>query len=169
MFYDDEELLEAVDILMEDYDLTEDEAIDLLMEDYEDDFDDEELDELSEAVDILMEDYDLTEDEAIDFLLDEGVKDTYERARDSWNGLSDEQKKTAKYAGAALAAQSAITTAGASYATSKIKNRLKAKNGSPIDKIKARTKKARKRRLRNARVKKVKKALHIGGKRRRRR
>ena len=32
MFYDEEELLEAVDMLMEDYDLTEDEAIDLLME-----------------------------------------------------------------------------------------------------------------------------------------
>ena len=32
MFYDEEVLLEAVNMLMEDYDLDEDEAIDLVME-----------------------------------------------------------------------------------------------------------------------------------------
>ena len=35
MFYDEEVLLEAVNMLMEDYDLDEDEAIDLVMEAYE--------------------------------------------------------------------------------------------------------------------------------------
>ena len=36
MFYDEEELLEAVDMLMEDYDLSEDEAMELVLEAYED-------------------------------------------------------------------------------------------------------------------------------------
>ena len=75
IMYTEEELLEAVDILMEDYDLTEDEAIDILMEDYEEDFDDEEL---LEAVDILMEDYDLDEDEALDIVLESYYEDDFD-------------------------------------------------------------------------------------------
>ena len=56
MSYTDEELLEAVDILMEDYDLTEDEALDMIMESYDDE-DDILIDETSvgEYIDIANE------------------------------------------------------------------------------------------------------------------
>ena len=71
MFFD-EELLEALDILMEDYDLTEDEAIDLIaeaVEEYdEEEIDDEELEDLMEAVDFLIEEYGYDEDEAMNII-----------------------------------------------------------------------------------------------------
>ena len=81
MFYDEEELLEAVDILVEDYGFDEDEAIDLLMEDYED--------ELLEEVEFLIENYGFDEDEAIDLIIED-----FKYSRDK------QKTTTVKYKGA---------------------------------------------------------------------
>ena len=74
IMFTEEELLEAVDILIEDYGYYEDEAIDILVESFEEygeeEIDDEELEDLMEAVDILMEDYGYEEDEALDMILE---------------------------------------------------------------------------------------------------
>ena len=146
MFYDEEELLEAVDILMEDYGYSEDEAIDLLMEDYYEDFDDEELDELSEAVDILMEDYDLTEDEAIDLLMEEEVNN------------ADDDDLGLKLAGLGI-------TAANAYALGKIGkkavNNYKYKHSSPAGKIRYKVSQARKKRKKRARNRKIAKKLGL--------
>ena len=61
--YTEEDLLEAVDILIEEYGYDEDEAIDMVNEAYE-----EELSTISEAIDILIENYGYDEDEAIDLI-----------------------------------------------------------------------------------------------------
>ena len=68
--FTEEELLEAVDILVEEYGFDEDEAIELVNETHE-----MELDVISEAVDMLIENYDLDEDEAINLVLEGAMKD----------------------------------------------------------------------------------------------
>ena len=159
MFYDEEELLEAVDMLIEDYDLTEDEAMEIVLESYEDeDFDDEELDELSEAVEILMEDYDLDEDEAIDLLM-EFYDPSLDAAHNAAINLSI-QDATRRINSSNRAIQSynnKILRAAIIKDYNKPSNRIKRK----IKGVKKSVRKARKQKLRKKRIKRVRKALHL--------
>ena len=66
MFYNEEELLEAIDILIEEYGFDEEYAIELIEETLDDEFED--------AVDILIEEYGFDEDEAVDLLMEDGLE-----------------------------------------------------------------------------------------------
>ena len=101
MFFDEEELLEAVDILIEDYGYDENEAIDILVEsfdEYEDEeIDDEELENMLEAVDFLMEEYGYDEDEAMDIISEGFLSDlAKKRAKKSMENTIENTKNNIK-------------------------------------------------------------------------
>ena len=148
--FTEEELLEAVDILVEEYGYDEEDAIDMVNEAY-----DNELEDLSEAVDILMEDYGYDEEEAIDMLV-ESYEDDFE---DDEDGLFSEGKRHLGFAKSETLAQKARK--GIKQGRRRIRKASAARKRKIAHK--ARMKKM------NKRIKRAKKAMHIGGRKRRRR
>ena len=147
-----EELLEAVDILVEDYGYDEEEAIDMVNEAYE-----AELDELSEAVDILMEDYGYDEEEAIDMLV-ESYEDDFE---DDEDGLVSEAGR--RHLG--FASKSETLAQKARKGIKRGRRRLAKASTARKRKI---ARKAQMKKM-DKRIKRAKKAMHLDGGRKRRR